>query len=223
MTDDRMGGIALIAGVVGGMVTMVLHPTGHDLLAPGRLASMALLATGVHALALASLPVSFLGALALSRRLASPDRLGVAALVVYGFALAAAMAAAVVSGLVGPGLVRAMLAAAPSDTAGWRMALDFSGRLNQAFAQVFAVASSIAIVLWSAAVVRSRALARGVGIYGLLLGPVIVLAVLSGHLRLDVHGMGAVVLGQGIWFLVVGSLLWHPVAREPMASPAPPV
>lgn len=28
-----------------------------------------------------------------------------------------------------------------------------------------------------------------------------------GHLRLDVHGFGAVVLVQGIWFLTVGALL----------------
>jgi hypothetical protein len=31
----------------------------------------------------------------------------------------------------------------------------------------------------------------------------------SGHLRLDVHGFGLVVLGQAVWFITVGTLLWR--------------
>jgi hypothetical protein len=171
MNDDRLGAIALIAGAAGGLVTMLLHPTGRDLFAPGHLAPAAFLAASVHALAIASMPVSFLGALALSRRVESPLRLAVAALVVYAFALAAAMMAAIVSGFVGPGLAREM------------------------------------IVLWSASILKSRSLAPGVAIYGLLVGPAIVLAVLSGHLRLNVHGFGLVVLAQAVWFVVAGARL----------------
>src|SRR5439155_4851688 len=51
--DDQLGGIALIAGAVGGLVTMSLHPTGHDLSAPGQFASAAFRAAAVHALAIA--------------------------------------------------------------------------------------------------------------------------------------------------------------------------
>jgi hypothetical protein len=39
------------------------------------------------------------------------------------------------------------------------------------------------------------------------LGPLTVIALLSGHLRLNVHGFGLVVLGQAIWFVTVGVLL----------------
>jgi hypothetical protein len=221
VTDEQKGGIALVAGAVGGMVTMALHPTGRDLFTPGHFAPMASLATAVHALAIASLPVSFLGALALTRRLAAPDRLAVpaAALVVYGFALVAAMVAAAASGLVGPGLARELLDAAPPASDGWRLLFQYNGRLNQAFAQVFVVASSAAIVLWSATIVRTRALLPGIGVYGLVLGTVLVLAVLSGHLRLDVHGFGLVILGQAIWFVVVGARMARAAAPEPVRSP----
>ena len=54
---------------------------------------------------------------------------------------------------------------------------------------------------------KTGALARGIGVYGLFLSPVIILALLSGHLHLDVHGFGMVVLGQSIWFIVCGALL----------------
>lgn len=207
MKDDCMGGIALIAGAIGGIVTMALHPTGHHLSAPGELEPMARLSALVHALAIASTPVSFLGALALARRLTSPDRLALAALVVYGYALVAVMTAAVAGGFVAPRLVREILDATPPERDTWHAVLDYNTRINQAFAKVFTVGSSVAIVLWSASIVRSRALAIGVGIYGFVLGPAIMVALLSGHLRLDVHGMGAVILGQAVWFIIVGVLL----------------
>jgi hypothetical protein len=208
MTDDKKGGIALIAGSCCGIATMALHPTARDLFAPDKLATMALLLIGVHALAVASLPLMFLGALALSHRLASLDRLAIAALVVYGFALAAVLVAAVVDGFVVPGLARQIMTTAPPASEGWRIALYYNGLLNQAFARVFLVASSTAIVLWSASILRSRALAPGVGIYGLLVGPAVVIAVVSG-LRLDPHGAGSLILGQSLWFIAVGTLLWR--------------
>jgi hypothetical protein len=208
MTDDKKGGIALIAASLGGIITMGLHPTARDLFAPERLAPMTLLLVGVHALAVVSLPVFFLGALALSRRLAAPDRLALAALVVFGFALAAVLVAAVVDGFVVPGLAREIMTTAPPESDGWRIALYYNGLLNQAFARVFLVASSTSVVLWSVSILRSRTLAPGVAIYGLPMAPAVVIAVVSG-IRLDPHGAGLLILGQSVWYIAVGALLWR--------------
>ncbi len=213
MKDETKGGIALIAGSLAGIITMALHPTVRDLFAPDKLAPMALLLIGVHALAVVSLPVLFLGALALSRRVASPDRLAIAALVVYGFALTAVLVAAVVDGFVVPSLAREIMTTAPPASEGWRIALYYNGFLNQAFARVFFVASSTSIVLWSASILRTQALAPGVAFYGLLVGPVVIIAVVSG-LRLDPHGAGSLILGQSLWFIVVGILLWKSKEKQ---------
>ena len=208
MTDDKKGGIALIAASVGGILTMALHPTARDLVGPDRFASMTLLLIGVHALAVVSLPFLFLGALALSLRLASPDRLALAALVVYGFALAAVLVAAVIDGFVVPNIVREMIATAPPGTEEWRIALSYNGFLNQSFARVFLVASSTSIVLWSVSILTHRTLASTVAVYGLFVGPAVIIAVLSG-IRLEPHGAGLLILGQSIWFVSVGTLLWR--------------
>jgi hypothetical protein len=208
MTDDKKGGIALIAASFGGILTMGLHPTARDLFAPDKLAPMVLLLVGVHALAVVSLPILFLGALALSRRLASPDRLALAALVVYGFALAAVLVAAVVDGFVVPSLAREIMTTAPPETEGWQIALCYNGFLNQSFARVFLVASSTSIVLWSVSILMSRTLALSVAIYGLFVGPAVIVAVVSG-LRLDPYGAGLLIFGQSLWFIVVGTLLWR--------------
>jgi hypothetical protein len=188
---------------------MILHPSGHDLLAPGDFARVALLNVLVHALAVASMPLAFLGALSLWRRLHSSSRLALSALVVYGFAMMAVTSAAAVDGFVVPGVVRELLEARPPEAEIWKALLHYSGRLNQAFALIFVFASSTAIVLWSVAIIREQRLARGLGLYGLLLGPLLVIAVVSGELQLGKHGFGIVVLGQATWFMTAGWLLWR--------------
>lgn len=42
-----------------------------------------------------------------------------------------------------------------------------------------------------------------------MLAAAIVLGVLAGHLRLDVHGFGLIVLAQGVWLIGTGVLLWR--------------
>jgi hypothetical protein len=209
MTDERTGGAALIVGTVAGIITMSLHPTGHDLFSAGaKFAWVASLTAGVHALALASLPLLFLGALALSIHLNSSNRLSIAALVIYGLGLVALVNAATFSGLVAPGLARRILAE-PAPSEDWRTLFNYTGSLNQAFAKVFVVAASAAIVLWSIAMLKTRRLGVGVAIYGCILGPVIILALFLGYLSLGVHGFGMVVLTQGIWFVATGAAMWR--------------
>ncbi len=222
MTDDRMSGWALIAGSVASIITMSLHPTGHDLFAPGQFHSMARLGVAVHALALVSLPVLLFGACGLSQRLASAGRLAFAALVTYGFALVAVMNAAVFSGLVAPGIAGRIIDAGDQGGDAWRIAFRYNGDLNQAFALVFVVASSTAILLWSIAILRNGVLSRSLGIYGCIFAPIALLAVLSGHLRLDVHGFGAIMLGQAIWFVSAGvQLCAEKKSDNATPSPAP--
>ena len=207
MTDDRKSGIALITGMAGTIITMAFHPTGNDLVAPGKFNDVARIGLAVHALALICLPIIFLGCLGLYKRFAGPDRISLAALVMYGFAAVAVMNAATLSGLVAPGLARHMLSGESGSRDMWSAAFHLSGDLNQAFAIVFVVASSTAILLWSIAMLSPSTFSRALGIYGCFLAPLTLVAVLSGHVRLNVHGFGMVVVGQAIWFISAGVLL----------------
>src|SRR5919204_2721409 len=103
MTRDAASGAALIVGAVAGVVTMSLHPSGRDLAAAvGHSSGPAHLNLFVHALAIASLPVLFFGAIGLTRRLATEPGPGLAtgALVTYALAAVAVLCAAVANGLV---------------------------------------------------------------------------------------------------------------------------
>lgn len=201
------------------IITMVFHPRGVAL--PGEVEPVLRMLVGVHSLGLASIPVLFLGAWGMSRRLATPGRWAIVALVLYGFALVAVMNAAVFDGLVAPNVIRKIVSTTAATNDGWRIAFNYNFELNQAFARLFAVASSVAILLWSVVIVRTATFARGVGIYGCILGPIIVIAVFSGHLRPDVHGFGALILGEAIWFIFIGAKLCQTEKqKEPGQSPA---
>ena len=207
--DNRTGGMLLVLGSVAGIITMVLHPVGPPggaLPSPHALETLTRLNRVIHGLALAALSMMFLGAMALTRRLAGTGRLPLAALVVYGFALVAIMSAGCMSGFVGSDILGRMVEGDPK-LESRRMMLDYTFRLNQAYSSVYAVASCGAIFLWSLETVRTRRLSRGLGIYGLVLGPVIVGALFGGYLPLDVHGFGFVVLVQSVWFIVAGTRL----------------
>ncbi len=189
---------------------MAVHPVGpHGLISRAEMERLELLTRAVHGLALATMPLMFLGAVVLTRRLDTPRRIAVLALALYGFALIALMGAATMSGFVAPSMLRAVVVGdALIETR--RLFLDFTFRLNQGFAQVYAVGSCIAVALWSGVMVADRNFSRGLGAYGLIASLAILAALLGGHLALDVHGFGLVAFSQSIWFAIAGFVLRKP-------------
>ena len=207
MIDDRLSGLALIAGSCGTIITMALHPTGH--VSSAEIEPMLHKLIAVHALAIACVPVLFLGGLGLRKRIGPQSQAALSGIVFYTVALVAVMNAAVADGLVTPRILRQIVASAGSQPTvdGWRMISHYNFYVNQGYAEVYVVASSVAIFLWSLAAWRSKSLAGGLAIYGFILGPLAVIGLLSGHLNLDTHGFGAVIFGQAAWFITAGVLL----------------
>jgi hypothetical protein len=212
MTDNRKSGLALIAGSLGMIITMAVHP--HGAIAAGQVESMARNLTIVHSLALASLMVLFLGALGLAQQLKRADRFDIIGLVLFAFAGIAVMNAAVMDGLVAPNVMRRMVEAGAGAGESWQTIFRYNFEVNQGFARLYAVTSAIAILFWSISILRSRAFSRALGVYGCVIAVAAVIAVASG-LPMDVHGFGAIVLAQAIWFVIAGLRLW----RQPEQLP----
>jgi hypothetical protein len=208
MKDNRLGAIALLIGALGGIIVLTFHPGGGHRVTPAQLDSLILLIVGVHALAIATMPFSFAGALALAREFPSRARLGILALIVYGLGLIAMMSAATMSGLVTPGIFRHMV---PNDAASeqWQILLSYTHSLNQGFAQIGTVSASVAILLWSIVLLSAQPFRLFIGVFGSLLGLVILGALFSGTLNLELHGFRLITLGQAIWFMLAARLLWH--------------
>jgi hypothetical protein len=204
MKRDVSSGILLIAGALAGVVVMIHHPTVHGLMAPEGSERLAQLNVMVHSLALAATPIVFLGLLGLARRL-GPSDLTTAALVAFGFAGVAVMSAAVASGFVATGVIQHIIPAEGSRVP--EALLEYTGLWNQGFAKVDVVASSVGIVLWSVAILRSGRMARAAGFAGAAVGAAILLVFFSGHLTLNVRGFGIVIFAQSAWLIWLGILL----------------
>jgi hypothetical protein len=205
MRREALGGTALIAGAIMGLVTMALHPTGGDVMRDVR--GQGALALAAHALALTAVPVAAYGALALTRRLSPAGGLAELALAFYAASAVATLMAATASGLLAPGLIARLVTLDGDARVVAGEVLHYNASLNQAFARVLVAASSLAIGLWSAEILRTGRMRRGAGIFGCVVAALTLALLLSGHLRLDVHGFGAVVLAQAAWLIAVGAEL----------------
>ena|SRR5687767_9446685 len=207
MKRDVVSGSLLIAGALASVLVMVLHPTAHGRITSEGFQSLATLARAVHALALAATPVVFLGLLGAGRRL-GPSDLATAGLVAYGFGSVAVLGAAVASGFVVPGVMERIAPARGTDLA--HALAAYTHLWNQAFAKVHAVAFSVGMLLFAAALLRRRGrlkLAAATGIAGIVIGLGVLLALFPGHLLLDLHGARIVNIAQAAWLLCLGILL----------------
>jgi hypothetical protein len=181
----------LPAAAVASVLGMAFHPTGHELHAAADPHAVVLRSQLVHAVMIAVSLLQAFGSLALVRRLRATT-LGCAELgaVCQGLATAAAIAAATCSGFLLPALLGDESAAATG-----------AGRLvwlgNQVAAKVFVVAQGAAIALWS----LRGAVPRALRAFGLLVAAGSAALLVSGALRLGVHGMGAVVLAHAAWWI----------------------
>jgi hypothetical protein len=219
MTDQRKSGIALIAGSLGGILTMAIHPVGASSITVEQANRLATVSAIAHSLALVSVLALFIGAFGLARHLMSDDQFSFAALVTFGFGSVAIMIAASVSGFMTPNLLKHMLRDDPSAVHQWHIAIDSLFQINQAMAKIYSVATSLAITLWSIAALRNRGLSRTLAVYGIVISALITIGIAAGHLSLDVHGMALVAVTQAMWFLAAAVQLCRVVpAPVPIAN-----
>jgi len=214
---DRESGFALIAGSVGILVTLSFHPSGHGMFDPATYETVTRRLVEVHSIALFSLPLWFLGALGLSRRLDSAGDGAIFPLTAFVFGIAAMLTGVVFDGLVTPGLARQLVNAAPEARQGWRTAFIANQVATLSFVHVFEMALPLAMVLWSVMIARTGALPRGLGYYGILIGGAAIVALVSGRLDREHHAFLASILLQVTWLIAVGI----PLCYTPRASIIP--
>ena len=117
-----------------------------------------------------------------------------------------------------PNIIKSMLRDDRSNTHQWNIAIQSMFQINQAFSKLYSIGTSLAIVLWSVATLRSGGLSRAHAVYGIVISALITLGIVVGHLRLDVHGMAVVAVTQAFWFLFAAGQLYRIVPPE--ARPA---
>ncbi|MFO1186555.1 MAG: hypothetical protein U1E87_03320 [Alphaproteobacteria bacterium] len=147
------------------------------------------------------------GFFAAARNLGFDRPIPVLAFVCYAFGAMSVLLAASMSGLVAPRLIEARAGATGNEEEMIHQLLHLEYALNQAFATLYVGLVSAAILLFTLAWSGQGFLGATVRLLGVVVGAGMFAWLVSGTLKLNVHGMGAVVIAQGVWTILAAFAL----------------
>jgi hypothetical protein len=207
--DTRIPGIAMVSSALLSLFAMAHHPTagGADFMAfAANVERIAFIDQVVHGVLIALVAVITWGLLvfALRRGVASP--LVTLGMVGWAIGVAGLTAAAVFNGFASVELARRALAA-PESSEMLRAAFVALGAVIGVVTVIGSLGISAAMFFWSADLSRTAGALRWVGALGLAAGALLVLALLTGMVRLNLGGMTLLLAVWSGWFVGVGALM----------------
>jgi hypothetical protein len=210
MRDDKIHGAALIAGALAFMATGALHPTGSQLMAsPAAFAEHGPINVLAHLLGLFGIWLTAFGIVGFARRvgLARPDV--TAALVAFGLAAVMVTIAAIVDGIVATRLAaRYVETIDEAQREVLRGFMTFCYNLASSLSRYYVTATAIAILLWSWAAWRVG-FDRALPWIGAAIAVGALWAQMRGQLKMNVHDVIVLAVGQGLWMIWTGVALWR--------------
>ena len=206
---NRAAALALLVGSAAGILVMATHPTGRDVVHNASTGGSNALVSLVHAVAIIGEALVLSGALAIVARLDARRDLATAGYVFFALGGVAVIIAAVASGFLAPATVRGIADVDAVERAGMLNDLHYTGMINQAFVRMSVILTGVALLIWSAAIIATKAFTPGLAVFGIVLAAALLIGVGSGYLRLNIHGYGLVVLGTGLWQVLIAMALWR--------------
>jgi hypothetical protein len=206
LPSGRTAGIMIASASVLSVLFMAYHPTIHPHHTDDLFAEMNKVAFAnriVHGFLIALTGVLVCGFSCLASRLGFSSSVVRAGFVAYVMGSIAISAAALINGFMLPDLVLRYEGRPKEALEIMTHLLDWGGVVSHLCSKMGVLAMSIAIVLWSMTLVGRPGATRAAGLFGCVGGAALGIALLAGHLHMDVHGMLAFVLTQTIWSLMV--------------------
>ncbi|MBN8740899.1 MAG: hypothetical protein BGP24_13800 [Lysobacterales bacterium 69-70] len=209
--SDRTLAVLICAATVLAVALMAHHPTAHAQDAAGlvaELARKAALNRFVHGALIGLLALLLFAFTEFSARPGFSSPLARAARLAFATGAAASIVAALINGFVVTGLAARYAEADAAALDALRHLLRLCWQANQVFAALGEVARGLAVLVWSCALLQLGR-SRLVGLTGLVLGGLPPALVLTGLLRLDLHGAMLALLATALWNLLLAVQLWR--------------
>ncbi len=209
-TRSIAAGSILLAATLLEMLAMAHHPSVHtaDLAAAvAQISQLATLSAWVHGVVLSAMLCIAYGLLEFTLRRGARRPWIRAGSIAYGAGVLMMMGAGLVSGFILPGVIAATPHSSAIDLAINSQMLSLCRVLNQSCANAATIAISAGILCWSIDLLRENGKLRAAGILGLPVGILPAAALISGSLRLNVHGMSEVVWLQSLWNVAIAVVL----------------
>ncbi len=214
-TADLTAGLSIGLGSVLSVALMAHHPSisaGETAEFIAKMTQLAALAGFVHGGLIVMMFFVLFGFVGFAGRLGWHLARVRAGMMAYAIGALSMMGAALVNGFMVPALARSYAGKPVGEMEIFGHLLRLCHEANQALAGTGVVAMSIAAMSWSLVMVGEAGSARVIGGLGLAMGSLAVVGLLSGHLHLNLHGMGAVVVAQAVWSVGVAAWLLRPVS-----------
>lgn len=206
----RAYGWLLVASAAMIVFGMLHHPTVSAPDTSSLLENLAARSQSIsrlHGVLLVIALVQVTGFYGLTRALGGERPLPATGLIFFGMATIAMINAAAINGFAAPDFAAAMLSRRPEEVAAAATVLRMNWALNQAFDLIGAVGWSIAILCWSAALLRHPGLPRWVGTGGIVGGTALGAALMAGAIRFDAAGFTLTIALLSLWTLAVAALM----------------
>lgn len=201
---ERNSGIALIAGSLLLMVTMLLHPAGGNIQYLQNTVSIIIVS---HSIALLTIPFIFVGFWGLTKKLGTDNFISLIAFPILLFGLIAGMIAAAINGLALPIFVQNYKEATPDIIGSLKPTLKFILSLNQAFDFIYIGAMCLSTLFWSVAILLTKKIPAWLGYLGMVLSLIAIVMLTSGFVFINLHGFRLFILGNIIWTILIGIIL----------------
>ena len=204
-STGRPAGIILGLGSIIMLLFMALHPVVHAHDPGGLVAEMARIEAinaVVHGTLLGNQGLILLGLLGFAERLGLRRTLVRAGLIAAAMGTIALSGAALLNGFILPGLVAGHAGGGGSFEA-LPPLLMLAHQTSVALIYVGIPAMSAAVLAWSLVLMRRGGASSAIGGAGVICALLPVIALATGHLPINVHGFGAFVLVQSIWYLAI--------------------
>ncbi len=209
--EQKGAGLALIIGSFLMIATMVLHPVGGDF---NQLLKIATIGIISHSLAILSVPFVAYGFFGLTIRLKSSSFLSYTGFSIMLFGLVAVMIAAAINGLILTDFVKSYEGASEETIASIKPIFVFMRSFNHAFDYIFMGGICLAMLFWSAAIIKTKAVEAWVGYFGIAVSAAGVVLFVSGFELLHLAGFRVFVFTNVAWILAIGFLLIKKVASS---------
>lgn len=201
----RPYGFLLGLGAISMVAFMAMHPRphAHDLTGfVEEIARGAAFNGFVHGTLMIASGVVLLGLVGFAEQLGMRRLLVRAGLMTYVLGWLTGLAAASVNGFIMPGLVSWHEDGVPPIKQ-LRPILALLSATDISLVRIDVASMSAAVIFWSIVLLGRAGGTRVIGGLGLLCGLLPLLAVSTGHFPMNLHGFGAFVLAQAIWYLAI--------------------
>ncbi len=212
LPSGKAAGSALVAASLLSLAFVAHHPVVRHRGAAEFVEEMAQKAFAdalVHGSLLVLMALLLYGLSCLAARLGLHRFCPRAGLIAYALGAFLVSIAAVIDGFVIHDLTSRFEGRPTADLESLRHLLTFCAVFIRACSRIWVVATSVAVALWSIELLRYPGLTRVVGALGCLAGAAPVVALLSGNLPMNVHGLLLFIGCQTIWNAAVAWLLFQ--------------